>query len=44
VTPLPPPTVAGALAEPSVQSAVLIGLIGILILLVIAVWRVGNKS
>jgi hypothetical protein len=44
VTPIPPPTVASALADPTIQSGVLIVLIVILLILVIAVLRVGNKS
>jgi hypothetical protein len=42
VTPIPPPTVAQALSEPGVQSAVLIVLMIILLALVVAAWRLGK--
>jgi hypothetical protein len=42
VTPIPPPSVAQALSEPGVQSAVLIVLMIILLALVVAAWRLGK--
>jgi hypothetical protein len=42
VTPIPPPSVAQALSDPGVQSAVLIVLMIILSALVIAAWRLGK--
>jgi hypothetical protein len=43
VTPAPPPTIAESLAQPGVQSLILIGLIVILLVLVIAAWRIGRQ-